>query len=46
MERILAAGGSGPMMPLFIEAALMALTGFAVGLLVAYLVALRRRRNY
>jgi membrane associated rhomboid family serine protease len=31
------------MMPLFIEAALMALAGFAVGLLFAYLVELRRR---
>ena len=31
------------MMPLFIEAALMALVGFSFGLLVAYLVALRRR---
>lgn len=30
------------MMPLFIEAALMALVGFSVGLLFAYLVALRR----
>ena len=37
---------SRPMIPLFVEAALMALTGFAVGLLVAYLVALRRRRQY
>jgi hypothetical protein len=34
------------MMPLFVEAALLALSGFAVGLLVAYLVALRRRRKY
>ena len=34
------------MITLFIEAALMALTGFAVGLLAAYLVALRRRRDY
>ena len=32
-------------MPLFVEAALMALAGFAVGLLVAYLVAMRRRRD-
>lgn len=31
------------MMPLFIEAALMALTGFGAGLLIAYLVMLRRR---
>ena len=31
------------MIPLFVEAALMALTGFALGLLTAYLVALRRR---
>ena len=30
------------MMPLFIEAALMALVGFSLGILVAYLVALRR----
>jgi hypothetical protein len=30
------------MMPLFIEAALMALTGFSFGLLAAYFVALRR----
>jgi hypothetical protein len=30
------------MMPLFVEAALMALVAFSVGLLVAYLVALRR----
>lgn len=33
------------MMPLFVEAALTALTGFAVGLLLAYLFALHRRRN-
>ena len=31
------------MIPLFAEAFLMALGGFAVGLLIAYLVALRRR---
>jgi hypothetical protein len=31
------------MIPLFVEALLMALGGFAVGLLIAYLVALRRR---
>ena len=31
------------MMPLFVEAALMALAGFSLGLLIAYLVALRRR---
>ena len=30
------------MMPLFVEAALMALAGFSVGLLIAYLIALRR----
>ena len=30
------------MMPLFIEAALLALVGFSVGLLIAYFVALRR----
>ena len=34
------------MMPLFLEAALMSLAGYAVGLLLAYLVALRRRRHY
>jgi hypothetical protein len=33
-------------MPLLLEAVLMALTGFAVGLLFAYLVALRRRRQF
>ena len=33
------------MIPLFVEAALMALAGFALGLLAAYLVALRRRRQ-
>lgn len=33
------------MIPLFIEAALMALAGFSVGLVVAYLLALRRRRQ-
>jgi len=32
------------MMPLFVEAALMALTGFALGLLAAYVVAMRRGR--
>ena len=34
------------MIPLFVEALLMALAGFAVGLLIAYLVALRRRRQF
>jgi LPXTG-motif cell wall-anchored protein len=34
------------LIPLFIEAALMALAGFSAGLLIAYLVALRRRRQY
>jgi LPXTG-motif cell wall-anchored protein len=33
------------MMPLFVEVTLMGLAGFAVGLVLAYLVALRRRRN-
>jgi hypothetical protein len=33
-------------MPLFIEAALLGLAGFAAGLLVAYLVAMHRRRQY
>lgn len=31
------------MMPLLLEAVLMGLVGFAFGLLIAYLVALRRR---
>ncbi len=31
------------MMPLFIEATLIALVGFLIGLVIAYLVALRRR---
>lgn len=31
------------MMPLFVEALLLALAGFSVGLILAYLVALRRR---
>lgn len=30
------------MMPLFIEAALMALVAFSLGILVAYFIALRR----
>lgn len=30
------------MIPLFVEATLMALAAFSVGLLIAYLVALRR----
>ena len=34
------------MMPLFIEILLLALGGFAAGMLVAYLVALRRRRQF
>ena len=34
------------MMPLFIEAALMALAAFSAGLVLAYLVALRRRRQH
>lgn len=33
------------MMPLFVEALLMALGGFSGGLLIAYLVALRRRNQ-
>lgn len=33
------------MMPLFLEALLMALTGFSFGLLIAYLVGKRRRRE-
>lgn len=32
------------MIPLFLEALLMAFGGFATGMLIAYLVALRRRR--
>ena len=34
------------MMPLFVEASGLGLAGFTLGLLVAYLVALRRRRQY
>lgn len=33
------------MIPLFAEAFLMALVGFVVGLLIAYLAALRRRNQ-
>lgn len=33
------------MMPLFIEATLMALVAFSLGVLVAYLIALRRRNR-
>jgi hypothetical protein len=33
-------------MPLFIEAALMALAAFSSGLVLAYLVALRRRQPH
>ena len=43
MEPVVAALGIGAMMPLYVEAALMALAGFSIGLLLAYLVALRRR---
>ena len=32
-------------MPLVVEAAMLALAGFGLGLLLAYLVALRRRAN-
>lgn len=32
-------------MPLLVEASLMALVGYALGLLIAYLVALRRRSS-
>lgn len=34
------------MIPLFVEALLMAAGGFAVGLLIAYLVAKRRHREW
>ena len=34
------------MMPLFIEALLLAFAGFAAGMLLAYLAALRRRRQF
>lgn len=43
MESLVTGFRTGPMIPLFLEAAGMALTGFSVGLLLAYLVALRRR---
>jgi hypothetical protein len=33
------------MIPLIVEAALFALTGFAIGLLLAYIGELRRRAN-
>ena len=33
------------MIPLLVEASLLALTGFAIGLLVAYVGELRRRAN-
>jgi LPXTG-motif cell wall-anchored protein len=35
----------GDMMPLFLEAALLALAGFSVGLLLAFVIARRRRRK-
>ena len=42
----LAAGGEkGAMIPLFAEAALLGLVGFAVGLLLAYLAEQHRRRQ-
>jgi hypothetical protein len=34
------------MIPLFVEAVLLALAGFASGMLIAYLVAIRRRRQF
>lgn len=34
------------MMPLFIEAIMLSLAGFAAGLLLAYLYALHRRRRF
>jgi LPXTG-motif cell wall-anchored protein len=33
------------MMPLFWEAAFLALAGFSAGLMIAYLITLRRRRH-
>ena len=43
MEPLVAAIGAGAVMPLLVEAALMALVGFSIGVLVAYFIALRRR---
>jgi hypothetical protein len=37
--------GAQPMIPLVIEAELMALGGFGIGLMVAYLFELRRRAH-
>jgi hypothetical protein len=34
------------MIPLFIEAILLGLAGFSLGLLIAYLLELRRRANF
>ena len=34
------------MMPLFVEASLLALAGFGIGLLLAYLFARRRPRRF
>ena len=34
------------MIPLFIEALLLALAGFASGMLIAYLITIRRRRQF
>lgn len=42
MGPLVAAIGTSVMMPLFVEAALMGLVGFSLGLLLAYLVAKRR----
>src|SRR5687767_45650 len=37
--------GAGQMIPLIVEASAMSLIGFSIGLLLAYLVELRRRAN-
>lgn len=34
------------MMPLFVEVAALSLAAFSVGLLFAYLISMRRRREY
>ena len=38
-------GGAGELIPLIVEACAMSLVGFSIGLLLAYLIELRRRAN-
>ena len=45
-SRLLAAGReAGPMIPLAVEAQLVGLAGFAAGMVIAYVIELRRRAN-